>query len=98
MAKTLRSLSKTVQIVGVAVEDDPVKAARFSSEVHWEFPLMIGKSDAIEIMQGTGNDLAAIPYVLLVDSHGIVAAHKKGKITPSGLTKLVETSNKDARS
>jgi peroxiredoxin len=64
-----------LQFVGIAV-DQPEKVDRFAKELQLNYPALIGGYDAIELSQGLGNRLSALPFTIVIDRQGrIVETH-----------------------
>ena len=60
-----------IEIIGVAVDhNEPVKD--FINEYGIEFPILIGQSNAYEIMQQLGNSVQTLPYTLVVEPDGLI--------------------------
>ena len=63
--------SHNIEIIGVAVDhNEPVKD--FINEYGIEFPILIGQSNAYEIMQQLGNSVQTLPYTLVVEPDGLI--------------------------
>ena len=60
-----------IEIIGVAVDhNEPVKD--FIHEYGIEFPILIGQSNAYEIMQQLGHSVQTLPYTLVVEPDGLI--------------------------
>ena len=63
--------SHNIEIIGVAVDhNEPVED--FIHEYGIEFPILIGQSNAYEIMQQLGNSVQTLPYTLVVAPDGLI--------------------------
>ena len=63
--------SHNIEIIGVAVDhNEPVED--FIHEYGIEFPILIGQSNAYEIMQQLGNSVQTLPYTLVVEPDGLI--------------------------
>jgi peroxiredoxin len=64
-----------LQFVGIAV-DQPEKVDRFAKELQLNYPALIGGYEAVDLSQGLGNRLAALPFTIVIDRQGhIVQTH-----------------------
>ncbi len=85
-----RDGSKGVQFVGIAV-DDPDKVRAFAKEIGLNYPALIGGYGAIELSKSLGNDLAALPFTIVLDRQGRVAHTQLGPIKNAKLDDLLAT-------
>lgn len=79
---------KGVQFVGIAV-DDPDKVRTFAQEVKLNYPALIGGYGAIELSKTLGNELAALPFTIVVDRQGRVAHTQLGPLKRATLDGLL---------
>jgi len=77
-----------LQFVGIAV-DQADKVGRFAQELHLNYPALIGGYDAMEVSQGLGNRLAALPFTIVVDRQGRVAETHLGPLKPNQLRAIL---------
>ena len=77
VATQARDAAKGLQFVGIAV-DDPAKVQAFAQEVKLNYPALIGGYGAIELSKTLGNDLAALPFTVVVDRRGRVVETQLG--------------------
>ncbi len=73
-----------IQIIGIAVDQNELARA-FINEYGISFPILIGQSNAYEIMKGLGNTSLTLPYTLLVEPSGLITWHKHGEVTSQDL-------------
>lgn len=85
-----RNGSKGVQFVGIAV-DDPDKVRAFAKEIGLNYPALIGGYGAIELSKSLGNDLAALPFTIVLDRQGRIAHTQLGPIKNAKLDDLLAT-------
>lgn len=83
-----RDAAKGVQFVGIAV-DDPEKVRAFAKEVNLNYPALIGGYGAIELSKRLGNDLAALPFTVVIDRDGRVAETQLGTFKKAKLDALL---------
>ena len=73
-----------IQIIGIAVDQNEL-ARDFINEYGISFPILIGQSNAFEIMKGLGNTSLTLPYTLLVEPGGLITWYKNGEVTSQDL-------------
>jgi thiol-disulfide isomerase/thioredoxin len=88
VAVQARDGPKGVQFVGIAV-DDPDKVRTFAQEVKLNYPALIGGYGAIELSKTLGNELAALPFTIVVDRQGRVAHTQLGPLKRATLDGLL---------
>ena len=72
-----RDGAKGLQFVGIAV-DDPAKVRAFARDLKLNYPALIGGYGAIELSKTLGNDLAALPFTVVIDRGGRVVETQLG--------------------
>lgn len=72
--------AKNVQFVGIAV-DQVDKVRVFAKEFNVHYPLLIAGLDAVELSRKAGNKAGVLPYTLVLDRSGSIAASLAGGIT-----------------
>jgi thiol-disulfide isomerase/thioredoxin len=80
---------KGVQFVGIAV-DQADKVREFANEIGVNYPVLIGGFGAIELSKSLGNDLAALPFTVVVDRAGHVAHTQLGPLKAAQLDRLLQ--------
>ncbi len=88
VATQARDGAKGVQFVGIAV-DDPGKVRVFAKELKLNYPALIGGFGAIELSKTLGNDLAALPFTIVLDRQGRVAHTQLGPLRQAKLDALL---------
>jgi thiol-disulfide isomerase/thioredoxin len=88
VAAQARDGAKGLQFVGIAV-DDPGKVQAYAREVKLNYPALIGGFGAIDLSKALGNDLAALPFTIVVDRQGRVAATQLGPLKQAKLDALL---------
>ena len=88
VAAQARDGAKGVQFVGIAV-DDPAKVEAYAREIHLNYPALIGGFGAIELSKTLGNDLAALPFTIVLDRQGKVAHTQLGPLKAAKLDDLL---------
>ena len=72
--------AKGVQFIGIAV-DQPDKVRDFAREFNINYPLLIAGLDAVELSRKAGNKAGVLPYTLVLDRSGKIAASLVGGIS-----------------
>lgn len=78
------------QVVGVAI-DKAQDVIEFRNRVPMNYPVLIGDSDAMAIMQQYGNQYGSLPYSVLINPAGQITAQKLGAFSESELEKLLQS-------
>ena len=80
--------ARGLQFVGIAV-DDADKVERFSKELGLNYPALIGGYGAVELSKTFGNNLAALPFSIILDRKGAVVHTQLGPLKPDQLRAIV---------
>jgi thiol-disulfide isomerase/thioredoxin len=88
VATQARDAAKGVQFVGIAV-DDVDKVRVFAREIGLNYPTLIGGYGAIELSRTLGNDLAALPFTIVLDRQGRVVHTQLGPLKAARLDGLL---------
>ena len=75
-------------VVGVAI-DKPEKVVQFVAELGIDFPIMIGQSNAYDIMKELGNEALTLPYTILIDDTGEVIWSKNTELKHSDMDEVL---------
>ena len=68
-----------LSVVGIAI-DKPEKVIQFVAELGIDFPIMVGQSEAYEIMKILGNEALTLPYTILINEEGEVIWSKNTEL------------------
>jgi thiol-disulfide isomerase/thioredoxin len=79
---------KGLQFVGIAI-DQVDKVQRFSSEIHLNYPTLIGGYGAIELSKSTGNRYGALPFTVVIDRAGAIVHTQLGPIKDAQLRQII---------
>lgn len=71
--------SDGAQIIGVAV-DRAEAVAEFAASQAFNYPVLVGQSDAMELAGGFGTDFFALPFTVFADPAGRILAVHTGEI------------------
>lgn len=66
-------------VLGIGI-DSAEKLKRFAGEYHINYPVLIGEGNALELMRKLGNRAGALPFTVVLDSHGRLAHRKLGAV------------------
>lgn len=75
-------------IVGLAI-DNKDKVAAFADEMGINYPLLIGDTGAMDLAKSAGNRLGGLPFTVILDRAGRIAASEIGGLTAAKLEQLV---------
>jgi thiol-disulfide isomerase/thioredoxin len=79
---------KGLQFVGIAV-DQADKAAQFAKDLGLNYPTLIGGYGAVELSKTLGNQLAALPFTIVIDRQGHVVHTQLGVLKPDKLRSII---------
>jgi thiol-disulfide isomerase/thioredoxin len=80
--------NRGLQFVGIAI-DQPDKVRPYAAELGMNFPVLIASVDAIELTRTLGNRAGVLPYTIVIDRTGRVAAIEVGAAKESKLRSLL---------
>ena len=75
-------------VVGIAI-DKPEKVVQFVAELGIDFPIMIGQSNAYDIMKELGNEALTLPYTILINDTGEVIWSKNTELKHSDMDEVL---------
>ena len=75
-------------VVGIAI-DKPEKVKQFVAELGIDFPIMVGQSEAYDVMKDLGNEALTLPYTILIDEEGEVVCSKNTKLKHSDMDEVL---------
>jgi len=79
MALRKKYKKQGLTVLGVALEDDPVKVREFLAAYEVNYPAALtGGEQGIALMKALGNDEALLPFTLLIDRKGEIVLSKRG--------------------
>ncbi len=80
---------KGLQVIGVAVDFmDDVRA--YAEEAQFNYPILVGQEDAMEVAEGSGVEFIGLPFTMIVSSDGTLVATHMGEIMQSHVDLIVE--------
>lgn len=80
---------KGVEVVGVAL-DQKEQVEPFVKQLKIGYPILLGNDDTLELMRSLGNKTGGLPYTLVLDRGGKVAATLTGKLDEKKLEAAVK--------
>ena len=80
--------AKGLQFVGISV-DQADKTSEFSRNFSINYPNLIGTFDTVEISRLAGNKRRVLPYTVILDRKGQIAATELGGITQEKLDAMI---------
>ena len=75
-------------VVGIAI-DKPEKVLQFVAELGIDFPIMVGQSEAYDVMKALGNEALTLPYTILIDEEGEVVWSKNTELKHSDMDEVL---------
>ena len=81
---------KGLQFVGISI-DQADKTAEFSRNFGINYPNLIGTFDTVEISRQAGNKRRVLPYTVILDRKGQIAATELGGLSQEKLEALVQS-------
>ncbi len=75
-------------VVGIAI-DKPEKVIQFVAELGIDFPIMVGQSEAYDVMKAMGNEALTLPYTILIDEEGEVVWSKNTELKHSDMDEVL---------
>ena len=80
--------SSEFSVVGIAI-DKQDKVIQFVAELGIDFPIMIGQSEAYDIMKTLGNEALTLPYTILINEKGEVVWSKNTELMHSDMDEVL---------
>lgn len=72
------------QVIGLAI-DQPSAVRKFLEKTPVTYPIGLAGLQGTELVKNLGNASGGLPFTLVIDGSGAVAARKMGKLDPSDL-------------
>jgi thiol-disulfide isomerase/thioredoxin len=87
MLKTFQAEHPDLTVIGIAVDRlDPV--LEFAAEMDFNYPVLVGQSDAMDAAASFGVDFFALPFTVFADAEGHVLGVHTGEVHPEHLENL----------
>ncbi|MCE5181126.1 MAG: redoxin family protein [Betaproteobacteria bacterium] len=74
--------------VGLAL-DEKLKVQAFSDEIGINYPILLGEMDAVDLARKIGNRLGGLPFTVVIDRDGRIAASEVGGLNMAQMEKIV---------
>jgi peroxiredoxin len=78
MALRKKYKNQGLTVLGIALEDDPVKVREFLTAYQVDYPAALAGDQGIPLIQALGNNEALLPFTLLIDRKGEIVLSKRG--------------------
>jgi thiol-disulfide isomerase/thioredoxin len=85
-----RHRDKGLQFVGISI-DQLDKTREFAASFKINYPTLVGAFDAIEVSQKAGNVTRVLPFTVILDRKGRIAATELGGLTEEKLESLLKS-------
>lgn len=79
-----------LQIIGVAVDDEAAVRA-FADGMGFNYPILPGETDAIELSQRYGNKMGVLPYTVFINRDREISHTIQGELDKNKAEKILET-------
>lgn len=76
--------------VGIAL-DEKDKVQAFADEIGVNYPVLLGELEAVGLSRKLGNRLGGLPFTVIIDRSGRIAATEMGELTPARLEPLIKS-------
>jgi thiol-disulfide isomerase/thioredoxin len=84
-----RYRERGLQFVGVAI-DQPEKVAPFADRMGFNYPVLVGALDAVELVRALGNQHGGLPFTVVFDRSGTLVAAELGGLDEAKLSRVVD--------
>lgn len=81
VSERARLKDRGLEVVGIAIEDNTESVRDFAKAYEMDYPVLLAKDQGIALLQAQGNSRAGLPYTLVLDRNGKVAASKLEPMT-----------------
>jgi peroxiredoxin len=78
-----------LQVIGVAI-DQPDLVRAFAEDIGINYPSLVGELEAANVIKDWGNRYGTLPYSVVVDRQGRIAATKLGELSEAEAEDLVQ--------
>lgn len=75
-------------VLGIAI-DVPDQVQSFVAELGIDFPILVGQSEAYDLMESLGNTILTLPYTILVNQEGMIVWSKNTEIKTEDLEQIL---------
>ena len=75
-------------VIGIAI-DELDQVNNFVAELGIDFPILVGQSEAYDLMESLGNSILTLPYTILVNQEGMIVWSKNTEIKTEDLEQIL---------
>lgn len=79
-----------VAFLGIAVEDNNALVQDFARTYGINYPLVTGKEQGIALMQKLGNQVAGLPFTLVLDAEGRIVDTRRGPMSAARIEQALQ--------
>ena len=79
-----------VIFLGIAVEDNNALVQEFARAYNINYPLVTGKERGIALMQKLGNQVAGLPFTLVLGAQGNIVDTRRGPMSAARIEKALQ--------
>ena len=79
-----------VAFLGIAVEDNRSLVQEFARAYNINYPLVTGKEQGIALMQKLGNQVAGLPFTLVLDAQGKIVDTRRGPMSAARIEQALQ--------
>ncbi|MFA5241142.1 MAG: TlpA disulfide reductase family protein [Sulfuricella sp.] len=79
-----------VAFLGIAVEDNNALVQDFARTYGINYPLVTGKERGIALMQKLGNQVAGLPFTLVLDAQGNIVDTRRGPMSAARIEQALQ--------
>jgi thiol-disulfide isomerase/thioredoxin len=79
---------RDLAVVGIAI-DQTDRVREFAEEYEINYDVLIGGNDALDLSRKMGNGIGGLPFLVVIDRQGNVAATELGQLTEDRLEQIV---------
>ena len=90
IAEHARLKNEGLEIVGIAIEDDPVAVKEFAAKYGIDYPVLLAKDQGFGLLQGMGDTSGGLPYTVVLDRERHVRARKLGALSKQEMSAAFE--------
>jgi thiol-disulfide isomerase/thioredoxin len=94
IAERARVKSTGVQVVGIALDDKPDAVRDFAKAYEIDYPVLLAKDNAIDLLKQIGNSKIGLPYTLVINRNGEVVARKLGPMSRAEMVEAFKAASK----
>lgn len=80
-----------VQVIAIAVGDDPAKVAKFVDSAGIRLPILLGNADSLNLMKELGNKTGGLPFTVFLDKDAKIQGQHLGPLTEKSLADALKS-------